>query len=68
MHLFIIYMELNKICKMKSINLSKKLIDVTETKTKVKKTHLKSDKSKTKVNKKIHPLVVIQTGSFIIRL
>ena len=61
-------MELNKICKIKSIKLSKNLINITENKPKVKKTNLKSDISKPKVNKEIYPLVVIETGSFIIQL
>ena len=61
-------MELNKICKNKSIKLSKNLIDIIENKPKVKKTNLKSYILKPKVNKEIYPLVVIETGSFIIQL
>ena len=64
----IIHMELNRISKIKSIKLSKKLIDITENKSKVKKTNLKSYISKPKVNKENYPLVVIETGSFIIQL
>ena len=54
--------------KIKSIKLSKNLIDITENRSKVKKTNLKSYISKPKVNKEIYPLVVIETGSFIIQL
>ena len=62
-------MELNKICKIKSIKLSKNLINITENKPKVKKTNLKSYIStKPKTNKENYPLVVIETGSFIIQL
>ena len=61
-------MELNKISKIKSIKLSKNLIDITENKPKLNKPNLKSYISKQKVNKEIYPLVVIETGSFIIQL
>ena len=61
-------MELNKISKIKSIKISKKLIDITENKPKLNKPNLKSYISKQKVNKEIYPLVVIETGSFIIQL
>ena len=61
-------MELNKICKIKSIKLSKNLINITENKPKVKKTNLKSYITKPKTNKENYPLVVIETGSFIIQL
>ena len=60
-------MELNKICKIKSIKLSKNLIDITENKSKVMKTNLKSYISKPK-NKDNQTLVIIETGSFIIQL
>ena len=61
-------MELNRISKIKSIKLSKKLIDITENKPKLKKPNLKSYISKPKANKENYPLVVIETGSFIIQL
>ena len=48
--------------------ISKKLIDITENKPKLNKPNLKSYISKQKVNKEIYPLVVIETGSFIIQL
>ena len=60
-------MELNRICKIKSIKLSKKLIDITENKPKAKKTNLKSYILKPKV-KENQTLVIIETGSFIIQL
>ena len=60
----IIFMELNKICKIKSIKISKNLIDITENKSKVKKTNLIL-KPKIKDNQ---TLVIIETGSFIIQL
>jgi len=64
-------MELNKVYKVKNIKLSKKLmdtIDIAENKPKLKKPNLKSYISKPKVNKENYPLVVIETGSFIIQL
>ena len=64
---FMIYMELNKISKIKSIKISKNLIDITENKPKVKKTNLKSYILKPK-NKDNQTLVIIETGSFIIQL
>ena len=61
-------MELNKISKIKSIKIYKKLIDITENKPKLNKPNLKSSISKLKANKENYPLVVIETGSFIIQL
>ena len=64
-------MELNKVYKVKNIKLSKKLmdtIDIAENKPKLKKPNLNSYISKPKVNKENYPLVVIETGSFIIQL
>ena len=60
-------MELNKISKIKSIKLSKNLIDITENKPKVKKTNLKNYILKSKI-KDNQTLVIIETGSFIIQL
>ena len=63
-------MQLNKICKVQHIKLSKKLsstIDNVEVKQKKPKTNLKKYiiQPKIKVN---NPLVLIETGPFIIYL
>ena len=60
-------MELNKISKIKSIKLSKKLIDNIEVKQIKQKINIKSYISKSK-NKDNQTLVIIETGSFIIQL
>ena len=64
---FIIYMELNKIGKIKSIKISKKLIDNIEVKQIKQKINLKSYISKPKI-KDNQTIVIIETGSFIIQL
>ena len=61
-------MELNKICKVKSIKLSKKIIDNTEVKQIKQKINLKSYISKKTKNKDNQTIVIIETGSFIIQL
>jgi hypothetical protein len=63
-------MELNKICKIKSIKLSKKLTDTinnVEVKQKKPKTNLNNYILKPKV-KENNPLVIIETGPFLIHL
>ena len=60
-------MELNKISKIKSIKLSKKLIDNIEVKQKQQKLNLKNYISKPKI-KDNQTIVLIETGSFIIQL
>ena len=60
-------MELNKISKIKSIKLSKKIIDNIEVKQIKQKINIKSYISKSK-NKDNQILVIIETGSFIIQL
>ena len=60
-------MELNKISKIKSIKLSKKIIDNIEVKQIKQKINLKRYISKPK-NKDNQTLVIIETGSFIIQL
>ena len=61
-------MELNKICKIKSIKLSKKIIDNIEVKQIKQKINLKSYIAKKPKNKDNQTLVIIETGSFIIQL
>ena len=61
-------MELNKICKVKSIKLSKKIIDNIEVKQIKQKINLKSSISKKPKNKDNQKLVIIERGSFIIQL
>ena len=56
-------MELNKISKIKSIKLSKKIIDNIEVKQIKQKINLSKPK-----NKDNQILVIIETGSFIIQL
>ena len=60
-------MELNKICKVKSIKLSKKIIDNIEVKQIKQKTNLKNYKLKPK-NKDNQTIVIIETGPFLIHL
>ena len=60
-------MELNKISKIKSIKLSKKIIDNIEVKQIKQKTNLKNCILKQKI-KDNQTLVIIETGSFIIQL
>ena len=60
-------MELNKIGKIKSIKISKKLIDNIEVKQIKQKINLKSYISKPKI-KDNQTIVIIETGSFIIQL
>ena len=62
-------MELNKICKVKSIKLSKQLLDKIENKENKpkKKTNLNNYILKPKV-KENNPLVIIETGPFLIHL
>ena len=60
-------MELNKICKVKSIKLSKKIIDNIEVKQIKQKTNLKNYILKPK-NKDNQTIVIIETGPFLIHL
>ena len=63
-------MQLNKICKVQNIKLSKKLIDKidnVEVKQKKTKTNLKKYILQPKI-KENNPLVIIETGPFIIHL
>ena len=60
-------MELNKISKIKSIKLSKKIIDNVEVNQTKQKTNLKNYILKPK-NKDNQPIVIIETGPFLIHL
>ena len=62
-------MELNKICKVKSIKLSKQLLDKIENKENKpkKKTNLNNYILKPKV-KENNPLIIIEIGPFLIHL
>ena len=60
-------MELNKIQKVKPINISKKLIDIVENKPKVNKKNFKKYILKPKI-KETSSLVKIETGPFLIHL
>ena len=63
-------MQLNKICKVKHIKLSKKLTDTinnVEVKQKKPKTNLKKYILEPKI-KENNPLVIIEMGPFIIHL
>ena len=63
-------MQLNKICKVQNIKLSKKLIDKidnVEVKQKKTKTNLKKYILQPKI-KENNPLVIIEMGPFIIHL
>ena len=60
-------MELNKICKVKSIKLSKKIIDNVEVKQIKQKTNLKNYILKPKI-KDNQTNVIIETGPFLIHL
>ena len=60
-------MELNKISKIKSIKLSKKIIDNVEVNQTKQKTNLKNYILKPKI-KDNQPIVIIETGPFLIHL